>query len=209
MRKFTKTEKELLKLFVKEQCENKIQNLQVAKILRETIPFFAISWETEPKGKLTIHVKKTDKPTDWDSVQNTFMSITDFMYFLKELEGYQFIKFVTMSNLDNDNNDRKIFNRKELAYNEEFQSFVMPIEVKVKDYSGFGIIESNRSDYFLDVANELDALSNKIIYPLPALREYVRNRFMTQEDIYQRRAMHISIAAFLVAMISTVISIFK
>lgn len=209
MRKFTKAEKKLLSLFVDEQRKNQIQNLQVAKILRENVPFFAISWETEPKGKITIYVNKTDEPTDWSEVQNTFMSISDFMYLLKELESYQYIKFVAMSNLNDDNNDRMIFDRSKLAYNKEFESFASASPVSIKGYKGTAFFQTNHSDYYLDVANELNDLSNKIIYPLPVLREYVHNGYKTQEETYQRWAMVVSIAALFVAIISMIIAIFK
>ena len=209
MRKFTKAEKKLLSFFVDEQNKNQIQNLQVAKILRENVPFFAISWETEPKGKITIYVNKTDEPTDWSEVQNTFMSISDFMYFLKELESYQFIKFVTMSNLNDDNNDKMIFDRSKLAYNTEFESFASASPVSIKGCKGTTFFQTNHSDYYLDVANELNDLSNKIIYPLPVLREYVRNSYKTQEEIYQRRAMIVSISALIVAAVSMIIAIVK
>ncbi|MCQ2180055.1 MAG: hypothetical protein MJY91_08145 [Bacteroidales bacterium] len=209
MREFTKAEKKLLSLFVDEQNKNKIENLQVAKILRENIPFFAISWETEPKGRITIHVRKTENPTDWSAVQKTFMSISDFMYFLKELESYQFIKFVTMSNLLEDNNDKMIYDRSKLGYDTELESFTTALPASVNGYQGKAFIQTNRSDYYLDAANELNELSNKIIYPLPVLREYVHNGYKTQEDIYQRRAMRVSICALIVAVISMIISIIK
>lgn len=209
MREFTKAEKKLLSLFVDEQNKNKIENLQVAKILREIIPFFAISWETEPKGRITIHVRKTENPTDWSAVQKTFMSISDFMYFLKELESYQFIKFVTMSNLLDGNNDRMIYDRSKLGYDTELESFTTALPASVNGYQGKAFIQTNRSDYYLDAANELNELSNKIIYPLPVLREYVHNGYKTQEDIYQRRAMRVSICALIVAVISMIISIIK
>lgn len=209
MREFTKAEKKLLSLFVDEQNKNKIENLQVAKILRENIPFFAISWKTEPKGRITIHVRKTENPTDWSAVQKTFMSISDFMYFLKELESYQFIKFVTMSNLLEDNNDKMIYDRSTLGYDTELESFTTALPASVNGYQGKAFIQTNRSDYYLDAANELNELSNKIIYPLPVLREYVHNGYKTQEDIYQRRAMRVSICALIVAVISMIISIIK
>lgn len=209
MREFTKAEKKLLSLFVDEQNKNKIENLQVAKILRENIPFFAISWETEPKGRITIHVRKTENPTDWCTVQKTFMSISDFMYFLKELESYQFIKFVTMSNLLDDNNDKMIYDRSKLEYDTELESFTTALPASVNGYHGKAFIQTNRSNYYLDAANELNELSNKIIYPLPVLREYVHNGYKTQEDIYQRRAMRVSICALIVAVISMIISIIK
>lgn len=209
MRKFTKAEKKLLSLFVDEQRKNQIQNLQVAKILRENVPFFAISWETEPKGKITIYVNKTDEPTDWSEVQNTFMSISDFMYFLKELESYQYIKFVAMSNLNDDNNDKMIYDRSKLAYNNELKSFTTANSVTIQERKGFPLIQTNHSEYYLDAADELNELSNKIIYPLPVLREYVRKRYKTQEEIYQMWAMGVSIAALFVAFISMIITIFK
>ena len=209
MRKFTKAERDLLSLFVDEQNKTRIENLQVAKILRESIPFFAISWETKPKGRITIHVKKTDDPTDWSAVQKTFMSISDFMYFLKELESYQFINFVTMSNLHDDNNDKMIYDRSKLGYNIEFESFTAALPVSVNGYHGIAFIQTNRFDYYLDVANDLNELSYKIIYPLPVLREYVHNGYKTQEDIYQRRAMIVSVIALIVAVISMIISLFN
>ena len=90
------------------------------------------------------------------------MSISDFMYFLKELESYQFIKFVTMSNLLDDNNDKMIYDRSKLGYDTELESFTTALPVSVNGYQGKAFIQTNRCDYYLDAANELNELSNKI-----------------------------------------------
>lgn len=207
MRKFTKQEKDLISIFVNCRNNNQLQDLQVAKILKENILFFAISWDTNPKGKMTIFTNKNDELADNDNVTKTFMSISDFIYFLKELESYQFIKFITMSNLESGNYEKKIYNRSKYSYSNELQSFVLVNPISVDGNERTAVIQTNHTDFFLDAAADLDDISNKIIYPLPALQEYVRNKYQTREDEFQLKALAYSFGALIAAAIAFVVDI--
>lgn len=203
MRIFVKKEKALLSQFVKKYNEGKFEDLQVAKVLRYTIPFFAISWAIKPKNVFTIYVKKTEGQTDWSSVQKTFLEISDFVYLLKELQEIGFIEFFEMSNLNASNNDCMIMDRDKIAFDKDLNSFI------VADHSNSNIkalIRTDYSSYYLDIADILDELSNKIIFPRPSLREYVEYGFQTEEQVYNKKQLRISRMSIIIACIALICS---
>ena len=95
-----------------------------------------------------------------------------------------------------------IMDRSVIQFDKELNSFVAVKNLpKIKAF-----FMTDHSNYYLNTASILEELSNKIIYPLPALREFVENGFQTDEQSYNNRQMKISRFSILIASLALLCS---
>lgn len=96
-----------------------------------------------------------------------------------------------------------IMDRDKIAFDKDLNSFI------VADHSTSNIkalIRTDYSSYYLDIADILDELSNKIIFPRPSLREYVEYGFQTEEQLYNKKQLRISRMSIIIACIALICS---
>lgn len=134
MREFTPQENAFIERLVKAHLENGVNSLaelQVSRLLRDDLKFFALKWAIEPKPTVTIYVPKGEK--DADKIDNLFFQIADYIYFIEELESLGFIK------LQNVPSDKKedftiLYDRDEYEYSPEENWFWR--EIKDVEFAG-------------------------------------------------------------------------
>lgn len=187
MREFTSTENAFIERIVqihRENGLNSLPELQVSRLLRNELKFFALSWEIKPKPTVTIYVPKREK--DSTKINDLFFQVADFIYFIEELELLGFIK------LQNIPSDKKedftiLYDRDEYEYSAEDKRFwqnIKDVIIGGDKYSGKALVAlEGWHSLHNDFAYDLDKCGLSIIYPLPLAASYVDNGFKTDEQL--------------------------
>lgn len=219
MREFTTSEKEFIKRIVKIHREKGIDSmpeLQVAKLLRNDLAFFALKWETKPKPQVTIYKPKGDEYSD----QNTellYFQIADYIYFIEELLELGFIKLQSIPS-NNQENFTILYDRAKYKYDTEGDQFLTTKhnwEFLGKKYEGYGVISLEGCRAFhTDFAYDLEKCGLAIIYPLPLAEEYVDNgckslekRQFDQQLDEAKKSVYWSRAAFVVSCATVILTL--
>ena len=188
MREFTKEEKEFIKRIVsvhRENGVNSLRDLQVAKLLREDLKFFALKWETAPTPQITIYSPQ-NKQLSEKSTDELYFQIADYIYFIEELVKLGFIK---LQNIPSDNKDTYtiLYDRDKYKYLSDKNIFMqeMPnIKSGTNEYKVSGVISlESLQTFYTDFAYDLETCGMAIIYPLPLACSYVDNGFRTEEQM--------------------------
>ncbi|MCM1142841.1 MAG: hypothetical protein NC453_30105 [Muribaculum sp.] len=205
MRLFSEPENKILKelVDVKSRGIDAIQHLQAARILREQFDFFALKWNVGKEPSVSIYYRHTDNFVKEES-SKLYFKVSDFIYFLKELESNGFIAIQTITKRQ----ERKyslLFDRKKYKYNEESNEFI-PINEHPIDSNEFikgeqlpleevspgiyTLLQVDRHEINLDFANDLERYGLGIIYPLPFAEDYVNHEFQTLEQRQFKQQMN-------------------
>lgn len=187
MRKFTKPEEALLEKIVsihQSSSADSIPELQVAKLLRNELDFFAIKWETKSKPQITIYKPKSEKISN-SEIDNIYFQIADFIYFLEELENAKFIKIQRIPT-ENQEEFTILYDREKYSYDSESDIFwqIMPgVNFLGNSYDIVKALVSLEGwkTFHTDFACDLDKYGMAIIYPLPLLIDFVENNYKTIE----------------------------
>lgn len=187
MREFTTAQNNLLKKLVDIQHEattGSLAELQVARLLRKELKFFALKWSTEPKDEVILYVRKEDKE-NLKKIDRLYFEIADFIYFIEELETLGFIKLQNIPS-SNEENFTILYDRDKYKYNSKEDNFWVEMQdVKIGDrtISGEALVSlEGWHKINTDFAKDLQRCALSIVYPLPLARSYVENGFMTQEQ---------------------------
>ena len=93
MRFFTPDENRIIKKIIEifdEANPGSLAELQVARLLRKRLNFFALRWNLEP-DEVTIYIPKSEQNNS-EKTDKLYFDIADFIYFIEELEELGFIK---------------------------------------------------------------------------------------------------------------------
>lgn len=187
MREFSDSENLLIKKLVEIQQEGaagSLAELQVARLLRNELKFFALKWSTEPKDEVILYVRNEDKE-NLKKIDNLYFKIADFIYFIEELENIGFVKLQNIPS-NNDKNFTILYDRDKYKYDPKDDNFWVEIkDVKIgnRNISGEALVALKEWHKFnTDFAKDLEKCALSIIYPMPLARSYVENDFMTYEQ---------------------------
>lgn len=194
MREFTKKENEIVKKLVdtlRDGNRQSLAELQVARLLREELKFFALKWSIAPKDEVTIYTRKEDA-NQTDIVDRLYFNVADYIYFIEELEELGFIKLQNLP-LDNEESYTILYDRKKYKYEENENQFWQEIkDLKIGDrkISGVALIPlKGWQKINTDFAKDLQRCALSIVYPLPLARAYVDNGFNTEEQISLKKQL--------------------
>lgn len=194
LRLFTDKENVLLKELVEYKQTGDLRNLQVARLLRTKLSFFALRWEVDSAPKIRIYSIDTDNR---DDALQKYFEIADFVYFIQELVHIGFIKLLTIPS-KNGIKQRMLFDKDKyefIADKNQFlgkgldkgngilsilRDFDLQVFEKKENYEGADPLTLQTLPN--SFAYDLDEIVYKIIYPMPILEEYVSNGFRTLED---------------------------
>lgn len=187
MREFTPAQNNLIKKLVDIQQDalpGSLAELQVARLLRKELKFFALRWSTEPKDEVILYVRKEDKE-DLKKIDELYFEIADFIYFIEELESLGFIKLQNIPSI-NEENFTILYDRDKYKYDSKEDNFWVEMQdVRIGDrtISGEALVSlEGWHKINTDFAKDLQKCALSIVYPLPLARSYVNNDFMTQEQ---------------------------
>lgn len=195
MRLFTTKENQLIKQLVAYKQSGKLQDLQVAPLLRKNLSILALRWEVEPIPQIFVYAPHTGRKTIEETTRENFFSVLDFVFFIEELVECRFVRLLEIpSRLPE--KQRILFDKKKYSFNKDKNQF---IENGVDEsslslfgefqYQLFGV--KGNMTYATNVdaqiipnsfAYNLDKIAYSIIYPLPIAEEYVREGFYSIEE---------------------------
>ena len=196
MRLFSDKEKELINRFLQLKKDNDIVALQVAKFIRESLDCFAMKYQMGDKPQIVFYSREGEK--DKKKVNQNYTMVCDFIYFLQELERYDFIKFQRNVTTMIDNNVQDyvlLYDREIYKYVEEADNFIQrdvcedkqQIELlgKVFKLSPVQIyrVTEQIDKVYLDFVKDLMEYGNAIIYPLPLLEDFAAHNFKDLQRI--------------------------
>lgn len=184
-------EKEILKKLTVLKREGNLKELQFARLLRKHLDTIALAWNTDERIRHNIAIfSEISEPNkdQWDEILKKYFEIVDFVYLLEELEENNMIKkqAVSLSAEDNLCGNNILYDREKYVYNENSSSFWLIGENKKRLYR----LSPSICKVYNDFAKTLSLYANTIIYPLPALDEFVLYDFKsleqrTYEDNYE------------------------
>ena len=200
MRFFSDKENQIIEKLVrlKEQADPGIlAELQVAKLLRNELSFFAIKWSIDPKEELIIYIPEKDIYKK-ELNDRLYFEIVDFIYFLEELEQLGFIKFQNIPS-SNDDNFTILYDRDKYKYDISTNSFwfeLKNLEIGNRKIFGTAIEPLKQWRQFnTDFAQDLQHCGLSIVYPLPLAVDYVNNDFKTLEQLQFEQQMDTALDA--------------
>lgn len=175
MRQLAETERLLVEKIVQLKQAARLEELQVARLLRKELECFALRWVLEPKKTLLFY--SIQNKTDWNVLRKNYFQVADFLYLIEELEKDRFVKIQTLSFEVETDEERGLYDRGKYRYNSSNDTFwgikgdvqyLVPINAEHKVY--------------IDFVSYLERYANKVIYPLPLLEDFVANNYKSIEQ---------------------------
>lgn len=184
MRQLTDSEQRIVEKIVQLKQSTRLEELQVARLLRKELGCFALRWTLEPKKTLVFYSCQDESTTDinCDSLRKHYFQVVDFLYFIEELEQEHFIKTQTLSFEVKTDEERALYDRGRFKYNASMDAFwgkegtisyLVSINVEQKVY--------------IDFVNYLEKYANKIIYPLPLLEDFVADYKSIEQRHFEKQ----------------------
>lgn len=187
MRLFSKPENEIIKKLVNIQRKAKpgsLADLQVARLVRKKLKFFAIQWSVEPIDEIIIFVPEKDFYKK-KKIDRQYFDIADYIYFIEELEQLGFIKLQNIPS-NNEDNFTILYDKEKYRYDKDNNNFLADVNIKNggRTIKGEVIVSIKQWRKFnTSFAKDLQRCALSIVYPLPLARDYVNNGFKTLEQI--------------------------
>lgn len=198
MREFSKSEKKIMKQ-IDALKKGSFGNFQSSLLIKNNIDFFAVRWDESG-----VYIYSKNKSADEDF--KTFCELCDILYFLEELEHCNFIR---VQSLITDVNSVTTYHDKYISpenyeYDTEMNQFYLRGGNILKFSSQS--IDNTRTD----IINLLDKYAYcKFIYPLPSLKDYIKNKFKTTEQRNFRKQLCETRIALIVALIPALLGIYQ
>lgn len=227
MRLFTSEENKLIKKFVEifqRSRPESLADLQVSKLLRNELDFFAIKWSVDPIEEVTIFIPEKDI-IDKKKNDELYFDIVNFIYFLEELEEIGFIKFQNIPS-SKEENFTILYDRDKYTYNPENNSFWENMNLPQKDGTFIKtqghILLKELHTFKTSFAKDLQYCALSIIYPLPLAEDYIKNDYRTLEQRQfeeqlttaldsarsSRKATILGFTSVIIAIIALIVSIY-
>lgn len=194
MRKFNSVEQSIINKIVASRQNETIQRLSFGDIICNEMKdkrCFSIEWKTDPIANISLYY------TEMATARNVFFHFLDIMTLFKYLEENGLIYISKMSN---SSNEKAIYNHNEYKREEkngESEYYDLRYngnKIKLHDNKVFEIsschIIYNKMRQDSNVALLLDRYAHSIIYPTYTLQLYVKNEYMTDEELRHNEQMN-------------------
>lgn len=197
MRLFTPEENRIIKKLVdvfREANLGSLAELQVARLLRKELNFFALKWSISPKDEVTIYMPENGVKED-EKVNRLYFDIADFIYLIEELEARGFIKLQNIPT-GNEQDSTMLYDKKLYTYDEQENTFWVDVKVGTGDKTiqGKAVVPLKGWKTFnTSFSKDLQRCAPSIVYPLPLAIDYVNNGFETLEQRQFREEMETAI----------------
>ena len=194
MRELTTNEKLIIRTLLCYKEYGTIEELQVMRLLRRNLNCMAIGWELNPKPVVSIYYKDGYDKTNLD---RDYFELCDFLYFIDELVENKYVAIQYSSSI-NENEVRLLYNKDLYMYSKELGTFCYKNEYGKKVFVASPKVITNN---YLNFAQKLEMYANAIIYPLPLLKDFHDNIFLSVEQRryekqYRQTWWSVVIAAF-------------
>ena len=175
MRELTTNEKQIIRTLLCYKESGKIEELQVMRLLRRNLNCMAIGWELNPKPVVSIYYKDGYDKTNLD---RDYFELCDFLYFIDELVENKYVAIQYSSSI-NENEVRLLYNKDLYMYSKELGTFCYKNECGKNVFVASPKVITNN---YLNFAQKLEKYANAIIYPLPLLKDFHDNKFLSVEQ---------------------------
>lgn len=175
MRELTTNEKQVICTLLCYKESGKIEELQVMRLLRRNLNCMAIGWELNPKPVVSIYYKDGYDKTN---LNRDYFELCDFLYFIDELVENKYVAIQYGSSL-NENEVRLLYNKDLYMYSKELGTFCYKNECGKTVFEASPKVITNN---YLNFAQKLEMYANTIIYPLPLLKDFHDNKFLSVEQ---------------------------
>lgn len=181
MRQLTNNEQRIVEKIVQLKQTARLEELQVARLLRKELECFALRWTLEPKKTLFFYSCQDESTTDINlgSLRKYYFQVVDFLYLIEELEQERFIKIQTLSFETKNDEERALYDRSKFQYNASTDTFWSK-----EDTISYLVSINAEYKVYIDFINYLESYADKIIYPLPLLEDFVANDYKSIEQRY-------------------------
>lgn len=204
MRQLTDNEQRLVEKLIEFKQHAKLDELQVARLLRKELECFALRWTSIPKKTLYFYSYEDTSmvDADWDRLRKNYFQVADFLYFIEELEKEHLIMIQTLSFEIKTDEERVLYDREKYKYsplNDTFWgvegniSYLVQINLEHKVY--------------VDFVGYLEKYANKVIYPLPLLEDFVKNNYKSIEQRNFEREIKMTNCSLKISVFALIISI--
>lgn len=175
MRQLTEAERLLTEKIIQLKQAARLEELQVARLLRKELECFALRWVLEPKKTLLFY--STQNNTDWNALRKKYFQVADFLYFIEELEQDRFVKIQTLSFEVKTDEERVLYDRGKYRYKSSDDTFW-----GIKGDMQYLVPVNAEHKVYIDFVSYLERYANKVIYPLPLLEDFVVNNYKSIEQ---------------------------
>ena len=175
MRELTTNEKLIIRTLLCYKESGTIEELQVMRLLRRNLNCMAIGWELNPKPVISIYYKDGYDKTNLD---RDYFELCDFLYFIDELVENKYVAIQYSSSI-NENEVRLLYNKDLYMYSKDLGTFCYKNEYGKKVFVARPKVITNN---YLNFAQKLEMYANAIIYPLPLLKDFHDNIFLSVEQ---------------------------
>lgn len=178
MRELSSVDKQIIGRIIKASESYDLKELQVAKLLREELRVFALEWDAS-LNKISIYAPRIEDKPDFEYINKNYFDISYFLYLIEALEEEGYIKLQSILSDSKDIHQRNLYDREN--YRKQGNNYI--------EISGKGIlyyIAVDYSEFNLDIVKLLDKYADKIIFPLPNLKEYVDRGYITEDQKFRR-----------------------
>ena len=164
------------------------------RLLRRNLNCMAIGWELNPKPVVSIYYKDGYDKTKLD---RDYFELCDFLYFIDELVDNKYVAIQYSSSI-NENEVRLLYNKDLYIYSKELGTFCYKNECGKNVFVASPKVITNN---YLNFAQKLEMYANAIIYPLPLLKDFQDNKYLSVEQRryekqYRQTWVAVGIAAF-------------
>ena len=198
MRELTTNEKQIIRTLLCYKESGKIEELQVMRLLRRNLNCMAIGWELNPKPVVSIYYKDGYDKTNLD---RDYFELCDFLYFIDELVENKYVAIQYSSSL-NKNEVRLLYNKDLYIYSKELGTFCYKNECGKKVFVASPKVITNN---YLNFAQKLEMYANVIIYPLPLLKDFHDNKFLSVEQRRYEKQYRQTWLAIVIAALSSLL----
>lgn len=196
MRELTTNEKQIISTLLCNKESGKIEELQVMRLLRENLKSMAIGWELNPKPVVSIYY---NDDSDKSKIDRDYFELCDFIYFIDELVENKYVAIQHSSTL-NDNEKRLLYNKELYNYSKELNTFCYRNDESQKVFVASPKLITNK---YLDFAQKLELYANGIVYPLPLLKDFYDNEFLSVEQRRYKKQFRQTRRSVVIAALST------
>lgn len=183
MRELSTIDKQIINRIIQASEEHDLQNLQVARLLRNELSVFAVEWSVQP-SKISVYAPRHNNKPDFNRIQKNYIDISYFLYLIDELEKCGYIKLQSVIS-SNNSNIRELYDRE--RYKKEGDTYIEKIGENI-----LAFISVDYSFFNLDVVDLLEKYAFKIIFPLPCLKEFKDRGYLTEEQKFRREEIELS-----------------
>lgn len=184
MRELSSLDKQIICRIIKLLDDYNLEELQVTRLLRKELNVFALEWDNSLKN-ISIYAPKENDKSDFKNIERNYFNISYFLYLIEDLENEGYIKLQSILSISENVDQRKLYDRD--IYEKVGKNYIRK--------KGNGILyylDVDYSKFNLDIVKLLDKYSNKIIFPLSNLKEFVNRGYITEEQKFRRDEIKLS-----------------